>query len=138
MPMCISLTCLWQVRGGWKCYRRRDVEKIPVFCTEISRTFTSVKFKRMTESSNTARFDARLTSEQKQLFKQAAELMGYKSLSEFVVQTTQAAALQIIEKHQQILASEKDKSVFFNAMVKPPLPNKTLRSGLQRYQDKMG
>lgn len=92
----------------------------------------------MTESSNTARFDARLTTEQKQLFKQAAELMGYKSLSEFVVQTTQAAALQIIEKHQQILASEKDKSDFFNAMVKPPLPNKTLRSGLQRYQDKMG
>ena len=91
----------------------------------------------MTESSSSARFDARLTSEQKQLFKQAAELMGYKSLSEFVVQTTQTVALQIVEKHQQILASEKDKSIFFDALVNPPKPNKLLKSGLKRYQDKL-
>ncbi len=92
----------------------------------------------MTESSNAARFDARLTSEQKQLFKQAAALLGYKSLSEFVVQTTQAAALEIIEKHQQILASEKDKSVFFEALVNPPQPNKSLQSGYLRYKEKLG
>ncbi len=92
----------------------------------------------MTESSNAARFDTRLTSEQKQLFKQAAALLGYKSLSEFVVQTTQAAALKIIEKHQQILASEKDKSVFFEALVNPPQPNKALQSGFQHYKEKLG
>lgn len=92
----------------------------------------------MTESSNSARFDARLTSEQKQLFKQAAELMGYKSLSEFVVQTTQVAAMQIIEKHQQFLATEKDKFIFFDALVNPPEPNSALTSGLKRYQKKMG
>ena len=88
----------------------------------------------MTDSSNSARFDARLTSEQKQLFKQAAKLLGYKSLSEFVVQTTQTAALQIVEKHQQILGSEKDKKVFFDALVNPPEPNSTLIGGLKRYQ----
>ena len=88
----------------------------------------------MSDSSNSARFGAKLTSEQKQLFKQAAELLGYKSLSEFVLQTTQTAALQIVEKHQQILASEKDKKVFFDALVNPPEPNSTLISGLKCYQ----
>ena len=88
----------------------------------------------MSVSSNSARFYARLTTEQKQLFNHAAELMGYKSLSEFVVQTTQTAALQIIEKYQPMLASERDKKVFFDTLVNPPEPNNTLKSGLERYQ----
>src|SRR5437870_1446479 len=73
-----------------------------------------------------ARFDTRLSRSQKDLFEEAARIKGFKSLSEFVIHTTQEAATSIIERHNAILASEKDKHVFFEALVNPPKPNKAL------------
>lgn len=63
--------------------------------------------------------------------------MGFKSLSEFVVQTTQKAAIQIIERNQQIIASENDQKTFFDDFVTPPEPNSTLVEGTKRYTSKM-
>lgn len=88
------------------------------------------------KEANSTRFDARLTKKQKMLFSEAASIMGFKSLSEFVIQTTQSAALQIIEKNNAVLASDKDREIFFNALVNPPKPNTTLVEGLKRYEDK--
>ena len=81
-----------------------------------------------------ARFDARLSRSQKDLFEEAARIKGFKSLSEFVIYTTQEAAIMIIEKHNAILASEKDKYIFFHAIVHPPKPNKNLTQAAKRYK----
>jgi uncharacterized protein (DUF1778 family) len=81
-----------------------------------------------------ARFDARLSRSQKNLFEEAARIKGFKSLSEFVIYTTQEAATAIIQKHNAILASEKDRKVFFNALSNPPKPNKDLMLAARSYQ----
>ena len=81
-----------------------------------------------------ARFDTRLTKAQKELFELAARLSGFKSLSEFVIFSTQQAADRILEKHNTMLATDADKKVFFDALTNPPEPNKALREAAQTYQ----
>ena len=81
-----------------------------------------------------ARFDTRLSRSQKDLFEEAARIKGFKSLSEFVIYTTQEAATIIIERHNAILASERDKHVFFEALANPPRPNKDLIQAAKSYQ----
>ncbi len=80
-----------------------------------------------------ARFDARLSRSQKNLFERAARIKGFKSLSEFVIHTTQEAALIIIEKENAIIASEADKNVFFDAVINPPKPNRALKEASKSY-----
>lgn len=84
-----------------------------------------------------ARFDARLSKGQKELFEQAAKIKGYKSLSDFVIQVTQEAALVIIEKHKTIIASEKDQEIFFHILMHPPKPNKALLKAVKEYDKKL-
>jgi uncharacterized protein (DUF1778 family) len=85
----------------------------------------------------TARFDTRLTGEQKRLFEQAAHLEGYKSLSEFVIHVVQEAAHEIVTRHNTHLATEKDKEIFFDALLHPPQPAKALTDAVKRYQKKV-
>ncbi len=80
------------------------------------------------------RFDARLTKEQKELFEYASSLGGYKSLSEFVIQSVQEKAKKIVEEHQAILRSKADQELFFDALLNPPLPNPALKNAFQEYQ----
>jgi len=89
--------------------------------------------KTKTPAKSQARFDARLSRSQKELFAKAARIKGFKSLSEFVIHTTQEAANQIVERHDAILASERDKSIFFAALTKPAKPNKALTQAARSY-----
>lgn len=85
-------------------------------------------------SPKSARFDARLSPEQKAMFEKAASLQGYKTLSDFVIQVVQEAAAGIIDRHQTILASERDRQVFFNALANPPKPSKRLIKAARDYK----
>lgn len=80
-----------------------------------------------------ARFDTRLSRSQKDLFERAAAIKGFKSLSEFVIHTTQEVATDIVEKHNAILSSEADREVFFDALINPPKPNKALKEASKSY-----
>jgi len=81
-----------------------------------------------------ARFDTRLTKSQKEFFELAARISGFKSLSEFVIHSTQQIANSIVEQHNAILASEEDKKIFFDALVNPAKPNKALKEAVKHYQ----
>ncbi|MFM9074867.1 MAG: DUF1778 domain-containing protein [Bacteroidota bacterium] len=81
-----------------------------------------------------ARFDTRLSQEQKTLFEQAASIKGYKSLSEFVVQVVQEAASNILEEHQSIILTEQDREIFFKALDNPPKPGKNLLKAAKEYK----
>ena len=81
-----------------------------------------------------ARFDTRLTKSQKEFFEMAARISGFKSLSEFVIHSTQQVADSIIEKHNAILATEKDRKIFFDTLIDPPKPNKSLKEAAKQYQ----
>ncbi len=81
-----------------------------------------------------ARFDARLPHEIKVLFETAASIKGFKSLSEFVIHYTSEAANSIIEKHKQVLSSERDRSIFFDALLNPQAPNDALVRAARRHK----
>lgn len=82
-----------------------------------------------------ARFDARLPKEQKQLFEKAAYLGGYRNLTDFIFQTVQERAQRIIKEKEQIIASERDSQIFFEAITNPRKPSETLKKALEDYND---
>lgn len=82
-----------------------------------------------------ARFDARLPKEQKQFFEKAAYLGGFRSLTDFILSTVQEKAKEIIQEKEQIIASEQDSEIFFDAITNPKKPSKTLKDAFEDYTD---
>ena len=80
-----------------------------------------------------ARFDTRLSKEQKQFFERAALLGGYRNLTDFVLATVQSKAKEIIEEKENTLASQTDQGVLFDALVNPSKPNKNLLAAQEEY-----
>jgi len=102
-------------------------------CTYFFRTFDLEKQNMETKTLN-ARFDTRVSEEQKELFELAATLGGFRTFTEFVVSTLQEKAKIIIEEHHTILASERDRKIFFDALTNPPKPNDSLKAAAKRYK----
>ena len=86
-----------------------------------------------TTNKEQARFDARLPKEQKQFFEKAAYLGGFRSLTDFVILTVQEKAKEIVQEKEQIISSEKDAQIFFDAITNPKKPSKTLKNALEDY-----
>jgi uncharacterized protein (DUF1778 family) len=80
-----------------------------------------------------ARFDARLPKEQKQFFEKAAYLGGYRNLTDFVIRVVHEKAKEIIKEKEQVIASERDSQIFFNAIINPKKPSETLKNALNDY-----
>ncbi len=80
-----------------------------------------------------ARFDARLPKEQKDFFEKAAYLGGFRNLTDFIIRTVQEKAKEIIREKEQIIASEKDAQLFFDAVTRPKKPSETLKKALDDY-----
>jgi len=81
-----------------------------------------------------ARLDTRLSKKQKELFEYAARLGGFRTLTDFVIVAVNEKASRIIKEHDTILASEKDKSVFFKEISEPHRPNKSLKSAAEAFR----
>ena len=79
------------------------------------------------------RFDTRLPKQQKEFLEYAANLGGYRTLTEFVISSAQNKAEEIVQKHQSILASKRDQKVFFDAILNPPAPGKKLVAAAKKY-----
>ena len=79
------------------------------------------------------RLEARITLEQKQLFQRAAALAG-RSLTDFVVNTLQEAAIRTIREREQIDLSRQDQERFVETLLHPPAPGERLRQAVHRYQ----
>ena len=82
-----------------------------------------------------ARFDTRLSLEQKLLFERAAALGGYRNLTDFVIRTVQEKAEELIADQQRIVASKKDSDIFFKALTEPRKPNKSLTEAAKAYHE---
>lgn len=86
-------------------------------------------------SEELTRFDARLPKHQKELFEKAAKLSGYRSLTEFVLQTVQEKATKIIEEKEQLFASQRDQELFFSTLANPPEPSESLKNAHNEYKN---
>lgn len=85
-------------------------------------------------NQNKARFDTRLSKEQKVFFERAARVGGYRSLTDFVVLTVQEKAKEIISEKEQIIASRRDSEIFFDAITNSPKANKNLINAKNEYK----
>lgn len=79
-------------------------------------------------------FNARLSKEQKEFFEYAANLGGFRTLSEFVLFSVQEQAHTIVEKYNLILASKKDQKIFFDSIINPQKPNDRLKKAAIRFK----
>lgn len=90
--------------------------------------------KGMNTSIEMARFDTRLSVEEKKLFEKAAEIGGFRSLTDFVLKSLRKRAEEIIKEYESILASERDNEIFFDTILNPPKPNAKLIAAAKKYK----
>jgi uncharacterized protein (DUF1778 family) len=81
-----------------------------------------------------ARFDTRLPKEQKEFFERAARLGGFRSLTDFIIFAAQEKAKKIILEQEQIIASQKDSEIFFDAIINSPKANNNLINAANEYK----
>ena len=81
-----------------------------------------------------ARFDTRLPQAQKDFFERAARLGGFRSLTDFVILAAHEKAKEIIADRDQIIASQKDSEIFFNALLNPCPPNEDLIRAAEEFK----
>lgn len=89
------------------------------------------------EKTRNARLEARVSSDQKNLFQRAATLSG-RTLSEFVIDSTQEAAARIVREHELIRLSREEQVAFVTALLNPPEPGARLRKAVESYRQKTG
>lgn len=85
------------------------------------------------DSAKNGRLEARISGQQKRLFKRAAELQG-STLTDFVVSTLQAAATRVIQDYEVMTLAGKDREIFVSALLKPAIPNGRLKKAVSRYK----
>lgn len=79
------------------------------------------------------RIDVRISTEQKELFRRASVISGFKNLTEFVVHCVYKESKSLLIEESQILKNEEDKRIFFNALLNPPSPNARLKQARLNY-----
>ena len=80
------------------------------------------------------RLEARVSREQKNLLERAAALEG-RSITDFVVASAQAAAVEAIQRHEVITLTGRDSLAFAQALMNPPAPNEQLRAAARRHRE---
>lgn len=88
-------------------------------------------------TSKTARLEARVAQEQKDLIQYAADIEGI-SLTDFMVSKLRAAAEETIERHTVITLTREGSISFVNALLNPPEPNEKLREAYRKYLEYFG
>jgi uncharacterized protein (DUF1778 family) len=79
------------------------------------------------------RLEARISVEHKELFKKAAMLQG-QSLTDFIVSCIFQEASRIVQEHETLMLSERDRRLFVETMLNPPKPTGVMRKAVQRHQ----
>jgi uncharacterized protein (DUF1778 family) len=87
-------------------------------------------------TSKDERIELRVSAEDKRLFQQAQKLHGDRSFSTFMLRIVRQKSEEIIAQNDRILASERDRTLFFDAVFGDVEPNEALRAASKRYQSK--
>lgn len=85
------------------------------------------------DSTRSARLEARLTETQKVLIERAAAYEG-RSVTDFVVSTLAAAADSVVREHELTRLNQAQSDAFVNALLNPAAPNAALRRAARNYK----
>lgn len=80
------------------------------------------------------RLDFRLTGEHKALIEKAAAYSG-ESLTGFAVSTLVSEARRIVQEHEAVTLSARDRDRFLALLDNPPAPPEALRRAARRHRD---
>jgi uncharacterized protein (DUF1778 family) len=86
----------------------------------------------MAIAETTERLEARITPDQKDLFRRAASLRGV-TLTDFVVSSVHEAAVRALEAIHVIEFGRRDQQAFVDALLNPAEPNKKLIKAARRH-----
>jgi uncharacterized protein (DUF1778 family) len=82
------------------------------------------------------RVEFRVSNEEKELFEYAKQLKGFKTFSEFARFIITREAKAIVNEENKILASKRDKEIFFNALMdEKHQPNESLLAAIKYHND---
>ncbi|MDP6706028.1 MAG: DUF1778 domain-containing protein [Alphaproteobacteria bacterium] len=81
------------------------------------------------------RITARITPNQKTLFRRAAEIEG-RSLTDFILRAAHDEAMRTIERQRLITLSEQDQKAFASALLDPK-PNKRLNAAARKHMGRI-
>ncbi|NOX54728.1 MAG: DUF1778 domain-containing protein [Planctomycetes bacterium] len=84
-------------------------------------------------SAKTARLEARITPEQKELIERAAAYQG-RTVSDFIVQTVHEAAKAVIEESEILRLNAAQSKAFVESLLAPPVPTDALRQAQEEYR----
>lgn len=85
-----------------------------------------------TSTLRNERLEARISSEQKRLIQEAAELQG-RTLTDFVIASVHEAAVRAIDDMKAIKLTEEESRAFADALLKPREPSAKLNEAARRY-----
>ncbi len=83
-----------------------------------------------------ARLGFRVDAQTKELVEKAAALER-RSLTEFCLSALSEATRATIARHETILLSDRDRHVFFDALVHPPKPDARLRRAFRSARERV-
>jgi uncharacterized protein (DUF1778 family) len=84
-------------------------------------------------NAKTARLEARVTAEQKELIVRAAAYEG-RSVSDFVVDTVQQAAKAIVQEHELLRLNESQSRTFVETLLNASEANEALQHAADEYR----
>jgi len=84
-----------------------------------------------------ARLGFRVDDQTKKMVERAADLER-RSLTDFCLTALTETARQTIARHETLVLSERDRQVFFDALVKPPAPNARLKRAFKAERERIG
>ncbi len=90
----------------------------------------------MPEPLQTERTEAHLLPDQKSRIERAATIKGL-SLSDFIVQNADEAAIRTIQQHESWTLEAQDRDVLVNALLKPAEPSARLKAAAERYHERI-
>jgi uncharacterized protein (DUF1778 family) len=87
-------------------------------------------------SSKVERIELRVSATDKMMFRKAQKLSGDKSFSSFIIRVVKEQAEEIVAKNDRVIATEKDRRVFFDAVFGDRSPTRNLVEAAKRYKSR--
>ncbi len=97
---------------------------------------TSTLVNRVERRRRGTRLGFRVDAETKRLVEHAAALER-RSLTEFCLTALTQATREAIARHESLALSERDREVFFDALVNAPKPNARLRQAFRLAEEQI-
>lgn len=87
-----------------------------------------------TQKNKDERIEIRISPYDKRIFQKAQKLSGDKSFSSFIIRVVKEQAEEIVAKNDRIIASERDREIFFNAVFGESEPNPNLVEAAKKFK----